>query len=121
MTDTNVSPVVQLENTTSDSTLTFAENATSGSNNNVMTLSVNTVLQDQKSHLNPDPTCKKDCRFSYGMSMTTLLYYHPIFDKHGNNVNPDGNTTSGEVSCSVCERKWSYSTRFNQTDFKEME
>lgn len=69
---------------------------------------------------NPNPTCEKDCRFSYGLSMTTAMYFPPVYDKHGNNINPDGNITSGSVSCSVCNRQWSYSTQYDETQFKEM-
>ena len=70
--------------------------------------------------MNPDPTCKLDCRFSYGMSVTTCAYYPPIYDKHGNNINPDRNVTYGSLDCSICNRKWSYSTQFNQTTFLEL-
>lgn len=69
---------------------------------------------------NPNPTCEKDCRFSYGMSMTTAMYFPPVYDKHGNNINPDGNITSGSISCSVCNRQWKYSTQFGETAFEEM-
>lgn len=69
---------------------------------------------------NPNPNCEEECRFHYGMSMTTAMYYEPVYDKHGNNLNPDGNITSGDVSCSVCGKKWYYSTRYGITDFKEM-
>jgi hypothetical protein len=54
------------------------------------------------------------------MAMTTAMYYPPTYDKHGNNLNPDGNITSGDVSCSVCGKKWYYSSRYGKTDFKEM-
>ncbi len=69
---------------------------------------------------NPNPKCEKDCRFHYGMSSTTAAYYPPVYDKHGNNVNPDGNVTRGTVSCSVCNTKWTYATQYGETDFKEM-
>jgi hypothetical protein len=55
---------------------------------------------------NPDPSCEKDCRFQQGPASTTLVYYPPIYDKHGNNLNPDRNTISYEMRCSFCDRKW---------------
>ena len=70
--------------------------------------------------MNPDPSCEKDCRFEMGMSMTTCMYFPPVYDKHGNNLNPDGNITSGNISCHVCNRRWSYSTRLGQTEFAEV-
>lgn len=38
--------------------------------------------------------------------MTTMLYYPPIYDGHGNNLNPDRNTTHSPVRCSTCGKKW---------------
>lgn len=72
--------------------------------------------------MNPNPTCKNDnCRFSFGMSMTTAMYFAPVYDKHGNNVNPDGNTTSGSVTCSTCNKQWSYCVQYDKTQFTEIE
>lgn len=68
---------------------------------------------------NPNPGCKQDCRFSYGTTMTTLMYFEPIYDKMGNNVNPDGNITSGSVSCSVCGKKWLSRMQFGYTEYTE--
>jgi hypothetical protein len=70
---------------------------------------------------NPDPTCEKECRFSYGPTVTTAMYYSPVFDKHGNNLNPDGNTSFSEVSCYVCQRSWYTSTQYGKTTFKLIE
>jgi len=69
---------------------------------------------------NPNPNCpREDCRFQYGIGMTTSMYYPPIYDKHGNNTNPDGNTTSGEMTCTTCNKKWYYSRRYGETTFQE--
>lgn len=71
---------------------------------------------------NPNPTCQNEnCRFHYGMSMTTSMYFPPVFDKNGNNINPDGNITSGSVSCSVCAKAWTYSTQFDKTTYQEID
>lgn len=70
--------------------------------------------------MNPNPGCEGECRFRVGTGMTTCVYYPPIYDKHGNNTNPDGNTTSGNVWCNVCDKRWWYSTQYGETTFKEL-
>lgn len=70
--------------------------------------------------LNPNPDCDKDCRFSQGFSTTTAAYYKPIFDKDGNNVNPDGNTTTTEIFCSICGKSWMAYTRYGKTEYVEI-
>lgn len=72
--------------------------------------------------MNPNPTCQNEnCRFHFGMSMTTDMYYPPVYDKNGNNINPDGNITSGSVKCSTCNKEWRYSTRYGETAYTELE
>ena len=69
---------------------------------------------------NPNPNCpREDCRFCVGIEMTTSMYYPPVYDKQGNNINPDGNVTSGEMTCSTCNKKWKYSTQYGETIFQE--
>jgi hypothetical protein len=70
--------------------------------------------------MNPDKTCPNECRFSFSGGMTTCMYYEPIYDKHGNNLNPDGNVTSGAVKCTTCNRTWSYNTQYDKTVYREM-
>ncbi len=71
--------------------------------------------------MNPNPNCEReDCRFCVGVEMSTCVYYSPIYDKNGNNLNPDGNSTSGEISCSTCNKKWKYITRYNKTTYTEV-
>lgn len=53
--------------------------------------------------------------------MTTDMYYPPVYDKNGNNINPDGNITSGSVKCSTCNKEWRYSTRYDETAYTEVE
>lgn len=69
--------------------------------------------------LNPDTTCEKDCRFHYGATFTTAAYYPPVFDKHGTNLNPDMNSTSGAIDCSVCKKHWTYTTVNGKTTYVE--
>lgn len=69
----------------------------------------------------PNLDCDKDCRFQEdGMSMTTCMYFPPTYDKHGNNTNPDGNITSGALRCTVCNRRWSYSRQYGETQYAEV-
>ena len=68
---------------------------------------------------NPKPFCDKDCRFSYGMSSTTCMYFDPIYDKNGVNINPDGNITTGSVHCSTCNTSWHTHTQYGKTTFTE--
>jgi hypothetical protein len=53
--------------------------------------------------------------------MTTAMYFHPVYDKNGKNVNPDGNITSGEVRCSTCNKTWHYTTQYDITTYKEVQ
>lgn len=69
---------------------------------------------------NPNPNCERnDCRFTQGVSMTTDMYYPPIYDKNGVNTNPDGNLSNSSVQCSTCGKKWESYTRYNETTYKE--
>lgn len=70
--------------------------------------------------MNPNPNCELDCRFQIGMSSTTLAYFAPIYDKHGNNVNPDRNTTTTQIHCNVCGKSWIGSTRLDSTTYTEI-
>lgn len=43
------------------------------------------------------------CRIqATGPSMSTLMYYEPIYDGHGNNLNPDMNTHYHPRKCATC-------------------
>ena len=51
--------------------------------------------------------------------MTTCAYYPPIYDKHGNNTNPDMNSTSGPVDCLTCKKHWTYISVNGNTNYAE--
>lgn len=71
--------------------------------------------------MNPNPNYEGECRFtSIGMSFTTCAYYPPVYDKHGNNTNPDRNVTSGKLSCLTCNKQWNYAEQFGETIFEEI-
>lgn len=46
------------------------------------------------------------CRIQVQNSFSTLAYYPPVYDKFGNNVNTDKNSTSMILHCTACNRKW---------------
>ena len=116
----NVKPVEPTLSMSSDTIHTPVQTVTLGLKANAVTQLANSALNVQRNPLIPTPSCDKDCRFHFGVSMTTAMYFPPVFDKHGNNLNPDGNTTSSEVSCSVCGRKWMSITQFGETEFTEI-
>ncbi len=56
------------------------------------------------------PGCSRDdCRIQHGASTTTAAYYPPVYDKHGNNLNPDMNTTTTNKRCLSCGKSWNES------------
>jgi len=70
---------------------------------------------------NPNPECpRQDCRFSYGGGSSTLAYYIPIYDKNGNNINPDKNTTTFNVNCLTCGKMWVGKSRLDETIYEEV-
>lgn len=72
--------------------------------------------------MNPIPSCDLECRFTeIGPITSTALYYTPIYDKYGNNINPDGNTSTGSIMCSTCGKQWTYTSRLGKTIFEEVE
>lgn len=72
--------------------------------------------------MNPNPTCQTSdkCMFAEdGMTMTTCMYYPPVY-KNGVNVNPDRNTTSGGLRCVSCDKRWAYSMQLNDITYVEI-
>ncbi len=59
--------------------------------------------QELKSNLTSDE-CKTpdDCRITETVGSITLAYFPPIYDGHGNNLNPDKNTSNSVRRCSPC-------------------
>lgn len=70
----------------------------------------------------PDCDTPERCEFSpTGPAFTTDMYYPPRYNRAGENLNPDGNVTSQEWSCSACEKRWIASTRLGEVEFTEIE
>lgn len=52
------------------------------------------------------PKCNSTSPLSQGVSMTTTVYYPPVWE-NGVNINPDGNTTTTKFICEKCGCKFS--------------
>ena len=70
--------------------------------------------------INPNPECTDECAFSTGPSMVTAMYFTPVYDKHGNNLNPDRNWHTTEVSCHKCSTSWRVRTNGEQTEITKI-
>jgi len=50
---------------------------------------------------------RDDCMIAdNGPSSSTSVYYPPIYDKQGNNINPDMNITTHPQRCLSCGKTW---------------
>ena len=53
------------------------------------------------------PECMRDdCMLQMGVSTMTLAHFPQIFNKNGDNVNPDGNLSITDVRCLSCGKSW---------------
>ena len=50
---------------------------------------------------------RNDCRVRMGRQATTLIGWFQEYDKFGNALGRDPNTTTSEYSCATCGKKWS--------------
>ena len=65
------------------------------------------------------PGCMRDDCFitENGPGMTTCAYYPPVYDKQGNNTNPDMNTTTHKRRCLSCGKTWTESYQNGKITF----
>lgn len=49
---------------------------------------------------------REDCRLSYTPGPSTDMLFTQEYDKHGNALNENPNTTTNIVRCSACNGKW---------------
>jgi hypothetical protein len=63
---------------------------------------------------------RDDCRFTPGVMSVTCVYFPPSYDKNGNNLNSDGNVTSGKVACTKCGREWDYREQYGKATYTEI-
>lgn len=68
----------------------------------------------------PDKNCSNNCVFVEKPEARTCMYFQPIYDKSGININPDRNTTMGTMRCITCNRKWVYKERCGETSYEEV-
>ena len=67
------------------------------------------------------PECERDdCRFLQSGGRSTLVAYIPVYDKNGVNNNLDGNTTTSNLECLTCGKRWVATTRYNETSYEEI-
>lgn len=60
--------------------------------------------------------CDKNCRFhQLGASTMTAMYFAPVYDKDGNNLNPDGNIRTTSYHCVECGKSWRVSDQKGQS------
>ncbi len=60
------------------------------------------------------PYCQKPTLRTGGTSFTTLMYFYPIYNEHGENTNPDRNIITSNWHCNECGKD--YCTAGNYTD-----
>ena len=49
---------------------------------------------------------RDDCRIQVGPTSSTCVYYPPIYNKYGENTNPDKNRRSTPHECLSCGDTW---------------
>lgn len=60
--------------------------------------------------------CDRNCKFQQmGPSTVTAMYFAPVYDKEGNNLNPDGNISSSSYQCTECGKSWRVSEQYGQS------
>ncbi len=63
---------------------------------------------------------RSDCRFTLTDTTRTAAYYAPLYDREGNNIAVDLNITTGKLSCSSCNRVWSFKDSYQDTIYEEI-
>ena len=71
--------------------------------------------------INPNPECTRDdCRFSQSPTITTCVYYTPVYDKNGVNTNPDKNMSQFNMECHTCGKIWIGKTCVDKTTYTKI-
>ena len=63
---------------------------------------------------------REDCRVVYHGSSTTLMGWSQIYDKKGNPVGNDPNTTTSSFTCSACGKRWRIESQPGKADTVEV-
>ncbi len=69
---------------------------------------------------NPNPKCELECRFKESASFTTAMGWERVYDKHGNLITQDPNSTTGTIHCVACNKHWSYTSQAGVVKYKEI-
>lgn len=64
---------------------------------------------------------REDCRLSYTQGSSTLIGFTQEYDKRGNPLHEDPNTTTNIVKCSACGGQWLESCQGKIVTVKRME
>lgn len=59
------------------------------------------------------PYCDKPTKRSEGMSTVTAMYFPPVYDEKGNNINPDKNRKTTDYYCYECDKNYSISGNYH--------
>lgn len=65
-------------------------------------------MKDVKSIIKQIGCEREDCRVSYSIDCQTLVAYIPVYNKQGENINPDRNDKSGLLNCRTCNRYFNF-------------
>jgi hypothetical protein len=57
---------------------------------------------------------QEDCRITFGMMTRTLMAWQPSYDKKGNMMGGDPNTTTQSVSCQTCGKTWQVKSQYDK-------
>ena len=64
---------------------------------------------------------RQDCTIRIGSGFTTDAYYPPMYNKAGENINPDNNVTRGEAHCIHCKKRWDYAEQQGKRTYQLQE
>jgi hypothetical protein len=65
--------------------------------------------------------CKEATFVPIGGAITTLMYFQPMYNREGKNINPDRNLVRQTFQCTVCKKHWNLSHRGEGTDTHVLE
>jgi len=60
------------------------------------------------------------CIFTESPSMSTFMYYPPRYNRKGENLNPDGNTTTSTIGCETCGKRFTQSQQYGESTIREI-
>ena len=67
------------------------------------------------------PNCKRPTKRKQGITSCTDMYFPPIYDENGVNINPDRNWYTTEWKCMECGKRFIHSTNGSVSEVKIVE